>query len=235
MKNSIILFVLGIAILIYGTFAGERHVFPYPQIIAIKNLLKGETPKQINYFYEQKRSHYAALDKNSTASIVMLGDSLTDRGEWQELLKTNDVINRGIDSDTTKGILHRINTLSPSVQKVFIMVGTNDFNANKSVDEVYKNYKKIISILRSKSITVYVQSTLLHTHLRSSALNPHTNELNHLLQIYCQKNNIIFIDLNKHLSNNGQLNNAYTIDGTHLNGEGYTLWTKIILPISKKN
>ena len=108
------------------------------------------------------------------------------------------------------------------------MVGTNDFITNSSVDEVFENYKKIIAYLQSKNIIVYVQSTLLHTYLRSSSLNPKINKLNHLLQIYCHKNNITFIDLNKHLSKNGQLSKTYTRDGTHLNGRGYSIWETTI-------
>ncbi len=225
MKTNTYIIITVLVALIYGTFAGERRIFPYPQLIALKKLIKNEEPKSINYFYEQKRSHHSVLDSRSTASIVMLGDSLTDRAEWQELFGTLDVINRGIDGDTTEGILQRIGTLSPSVKKVFILAGTNDLNQNYSVQSTFDTYVEIIARLQQKNIEVYVQSTLLHTHLQALALNPKIDQLNHLLKRYCDDNKITYIDLNIHLSKNEELNEAYTIDGTHLNGDGYDAWS----------
>ena len=41
-------------------------------------------------------------------SIVMLGDSITEGGEWVELFPGTPVRNRGIGGDTTTGLLARL-------------------------------------------------------------------------------------------------------------------------------
>lgn len=46
---------------------------------------------------------------------------------------------------------------------------------------------------------------------------------------YAEDKNIEFIDLNKILSPNGFLDNKYTTDGIHLNGDAYVLWAKEII------
>jgi lysophospholipase L1-like esterase len=46
----------------------------------------------------------------------MLGDSITDEGEWTELLGFN-VKNRGISGDTIERILHRLDTILESKPK----------------------------------------------------------------------------------------------------------------------
>lgn len=94
------------------------------------------------------------------AKIVMLGDSITEGVDWNEILQDNIVVNRGISGDTTSGLLKRIHhvvELSPSI--VFIMIGVNDFGSRINIDTVFNNYKSIIEILRGKGITVVVQGT----------------------------------------------------------------------------
>src|SRR5436305_980393 len=58
--------------------------------------------------------------------VVVLGDSLTERGEWWELLE-RPVANRGIANDTVATVRARLDdvvALSPRV--VFVLNGVND-------------------------------------------------------------------------------------------------------------
>src|SRR5829696_483482 len=62
-----------------------------------------------------------------TAEIVMLGDSLTDWGNWNELLPGLSLINRGIAGDTSAGVITRLGEIiqrKPNV--VALMIGVND-------------------------------------------------------------------------------------------------------------
>jgi len=59
--------------------------------------------------------------------IVMLGDSLTEWGNWHELVPEHRVINRGIAGDTSSGVLDRLQEVIERRPKVvFVMIGTND-------------------------------------------------------------------------------------------------------------
>ena len=54
-------------------------------------------------------------------------------------------------------------------------------------------------------------------------------KLNLKLQELSEKENIVFIDLNKVLSENGKLKKSYSSkDDIHLNGDGYFAWKNSI-------
>jgi lysophospholipase L1-like esterase len=168
--------------------------------------------------------------------IIMLGDSITEGGNWAKLLKGHDVANYGIGGDTTTGILYRLpDVYMAHPRKVFLMIGTNDIGSyllraydNNNVEEVFEKYKKIIEALCEAGIEVVVQSTLNVTEKHTERRNNEINKLNVLLQTYCMEQNIKYLDVNSVLSNNGVLQKQYTVDGLHLNGKGYDIWRRII-------
>jgi len=110
------------------------------------NMGKKNKSKHFNYplSYWHKKSQFEKLPK-CQSDIIMLGDSITDEGEWTELLGLN-VKNRGISGDTTERILHRLNSILESKPKqVFLMIGINDLiNDGKSVTATLEQYKKIL-------------------------------------------------------------------------------------------
>jgi len=44
-----------------------------------------------NTYYEDKLSQFKLLNDNKKINITMLGDSITDRGLWSELMNRNDI------------------------------------------------------------------------------------------------------------------------------------------------
>jgi lysophospholipase L1-like esterase len=172
----------------------------------------------------------------------MLGDSITEGGNWAELLKGYDVANYGIGGDTTTGILYRLSDVymaHPS--KVFLMVGINDISSyltkkwdENNIETIFGNYKNIINDLREHDIEVVIQSTL-NTSQKSFQMEAERNidveKLNELLKKYCEEGNIKFLDINQSLSKAGILIEKYTGDGVHLNYEGYKIWREKILSV----
>ena len=55
-------------------------------------------------YWHQKQTLFESLP-TSPEDIVMLGNSITDGGEWAEILDNVHVKNRGISGDTTDGVL----------------------------------------------------------------------------------------------------------------------------------
>jgi len=85
--------------------------------------------------------------------IVMLGDSITDKVDWNELLSRTDVVNRGIGSDITEGFINRLSdiyVLNP--ETCFIMGGINDFIKGVSVNKVFMNYTKILKTFKKMAL-----------------------------------------------------------------------------------
>ncbi len=181
-----------------------------------------------NTYYLHKKSLFELLSSNKQAKIVMLGDSITERGLWSELTSRCDIINRGISGDTTLGLLNRLGSLNPSLEKAYLMIGVNDIFKGRSVNYIFNNYTKIITILKKKNIEPVIESALyLGTNMPNS-YNKKIKKLNSLLIRYAHKNRITFIDLNSKLSPNGYLSERYSLDGVHLNAKGYSVWLREI-------
>ncbi|MBW6478293.1 MAG: sialate O-acetylesterase [Bacteroidales bacterium] len=188
------------------------------------------------YFYDQRYSLFEALPRTQ-GKIIMLGNSITNGGNWSELLNNSDVLNRGISGDNTFGILNRLDeivSLQPS--KVFLLIGINDLARETPVEVILNNYRRIVSKiqLESPETRIYVQS-----------LFPTNNDFDHFPRAQNKENEIrsvnkgieeiakeyglTFIDLYPHfLDEEGKLSRKYTNDGLHLMGEGYLKWAEIL-------
>lgn len=93
------------------------------------------------------------------ANIVMLGDSITYFVDWNELLGINDIINRGIRSDNTFGVLARLDSIKKlNPELCFIMIGINHIAEKIPVNIVYGNYLLIINSLKENNIKPVIQS-----------------------------------------------------------------------------
>jgi len=191
-------------------------------LVVITNILYSSST-----YYNHKISQFQQLSKQSNKNIVMIGDSITDRGLWCELTNRTDIINRGISGDTTSGVLNRLNNLNPNLQQAFIMIGINDLLRGQSVEYVFGNYKKIIMRLKKVGIKPIIQSTL-YVRSNTKVINKRVKKLNNLLIDYAKINRIKFINLNTILAPDGVLLEKYSLDGLHLNGIAYIEWSKIL-------
>ena len=196
--------------------------------------IKKENPKeqiwkiQNDPYYKHKKSQFEILALNEKYKTIMLGDSITDEAQWDELLNSDTIQNRGISGDTTDGVIDRLNPIGKNIEKVFIMIGVNDIMRGKPVDEVYLNYLKIIQFFKEKNIKIHIQSTLYIGESRKADFNPKIEELNKRLEKYTSENQITFINLNPIFAPNKILKKECTFDDLHLNGSAYNLWaTKI--------
>lgn len=179
-------------------------------------------------YYKHRKSQFEQLMNNEKYETMMLGDSITDEGQWDELLNNSKVQNRGISGDTTDGVLDRLNSVSKGIKQVFIMIGVNDIMRGKEAHEVYANYLKIIQTFKDKNIKVHIQSTLYIGETRMANFNPKIEELNKKLEKYANENQIPFINLNPIFAPQKVLKKEFTSDDLHLNGTAYKLWTEQI-------
>jgi lysophospholipase L1-like esterase len=177
------------------------------------------------------------LYKTEHADVVMLGNSLTQWVDWNELLGRKNIANHGIAGDVTSGYVHRLEYVYKLKPKLcFIEGGINDIYANVPVDVVYENYKKIVEELRSHSITPIIQSTLFVSPKWHDAVekNKEVASLNSLLEEFAKKNNIEFSNLNARMSSNNMLRDELTHDGVHLTAAGYKIWGEEVERVVQK-
>lgn len=188
---------------------------------------------QTPYYYTQV-AHFASLP-TSREDIILLGDSLTDQGRWNELSKNPHLKNRGISGDTTDGIINRIDRIvAGQPKKIFILIGANDFwQEKKPIADLIGNYKVILDTLQQKApnTKVYVQSLLPvnNTNFDISLDNSTLSECNRQLEQLVKNYPYQYINLYPHLLNKeGQLDLKYTTDGVHLKAQGYFVWKNLI-------
>ncbi len=175
--------------------------------------------------------------------IMMVGNSITEGGDWKKLLNDSTVINRGISGDVTFGVINRMEDIvSRQPSKVFLLIGINDLSRNTPGEVILENLFRIISKIKSGSPTteIFVQS-ILPTNDSFKNLNknfvgkdPHITLINTQLKRYADRMKYSFIDLHpKFLGKDGNMDAKYVTDGLHLNELGYQHWVSILRSESK--
>ncbi len=166
-------------------------------------------------------------------NIVMLGNSLTYRISWNELLERDDVANRGIGSDITEGYLNRINYVLNLKPKIcFIEGGVNDLAHEIGSDEIISNLNAIIDTLKyHRIIPVLTLVTLVTNFYKDAAtFNHRIKQLNQHIINLAERRKIELIDLNPSLTNGDFLRHEFALsDGIHFNVKAYLIWKKEIL------
>jgi len=177
---------------------------------------------------------YNAYD--STADVVMLGDSITHMANWGELLPDLSILNRGISGDRTSDVLARLTAIRKvKADSIFLMIGINDLYRNVDLETIKHNIRKIVEELTAFETTrkVYLQSTLpCNTTLSAGCVPvlPMVVELDAYLGELAQEHERVqYLDLVGLLSDeNRMLSSVYTYDGLHLNSAGYAIWVNEI-------
>lgn len=188
-------------------------------------------------YYQDRKGHFETLVKTDE-SIIFLGDSLTDSCEWSEILGCKNIKNRGISGDRTDGVLNRLDeVLSFQARKIFIMIGINDLVQGKKIEDVLKNYKSILEKLKQSNpdTKIFVQSVLPINNQKAIDIqdlnlnNGKVVKFNQKLQELAQEFSVQYLDLFPTFADeNNQLDERYTTDGVHLNGQAYSVWRGII-------
>jgi lysophospholipase L1-like esterase len=235
-------FIMKILILI--TLLGQSVLLAFSPISIASDSTKLYYQK--NPVYKQRVEMFK-LNKLNHPDIVMFGDSHTQGANWNELLGKYKVVNRGIAGDDTQGMLARINSvinLHPKI--VVVQGGINDIYNWVPTDVVFKNLKRIITIIKKSGAKPIVVSVIfsgrkwgedwikmhrpdIDVPKYNKERNEEVQKLNRLLKDFCAKNNVEFVDINKYLSNGNFLKDEYSRDNLHLNAKGYRIWRRELL------
>jgi lysophospholipase L1-like esterase len=168
-----------------------------------------------------------------------LGNSITEFGDWKELLHDTSVVNRGIAGNNTYGVLARLeDVIERKPEMLFLEIGVNDIGSGFSQQATLDNMQSIINKLRSKSPStkIFFLSVLpVNENVKNQfpqflGKNKEIDKLNQKLSKIAAKVGCIYIDLASYLKDkNGKLNKAYAMpDGIHLNSKGYNLWIMLL-------
>lgn len=187
-----------------------------------------------NTYYQGRMEIFEFLPETKDA-VVFLGNSITERAQWNELLPGEIIMNRGIGGDNTFGILARLeNILSQQPRKLFLMIGINDIGRGLPLSVIGQNYNRILQRIQvqSPNTEIFIQSVLplndeiLSAEYLKNKKNAVLN-LNKFLIDLADKYEVTYIDLYKKVFSDGNnnLKAELTIDGIHLKPIAYLLWT----------
>ena len=178
--------------------------------------------------------------------IVFLGDSLTQRYPLADFYPNMPIYNRGIDGDTTVGLLKRLDVsvfaLQPSI--VVLQIGTNDLQvAELPPEATIENIQLIISKIKEGLpnvkillVSLYPVNETPDKLIEKIVVGPLTNKdlmwMNSHLKTLDQ---VEFIDVYPSLCDaTGNLEMRYTKEGLHLSLNGYAQVTEKIKPVLEK-
>lgn len=167
----------------------------------------------------------------SNSSIVFVGNSITNMGNWHEHFGNNPfVVNRGNSGACSYEALENLESiLIGKPDKMFVMIGTNDIGSDTGTPQtVSRNALAMIERVRneSPSTTLYIVSTFPSSNgLRTPANHA---EINRLLKEVCAETQTTFIDLWDDMQ--GILDNSISADRLHVTERGYYIWSTALLP-----
>jgi lysophospholipase L1-like esterase len=170
---------------------------------------------------------YASL--NGTG-VAFVGDSLTQKGEWEAYFPETQVRNFGIDAEPTEGLLERVNQIiAVQPAKVFLMTGTNDITLNVSTRAIVANYTQIVDRLRAglPETRIFVEAVFP----REAENAAKVRELNAALRALADARGLTFVDTYAPFEKDGSIDSTTTRDGLHLNETGYARWRAIVSPL----
>ncbi len=182
----------------------------------------------------------AALPADTTGTIVMVGDSITEgffrSHVMPETLHGLKVVNQGISGDqidrptSGTGVTHRMELLKqakPAV--VFVMIGINDYWGGKELPaEVIPQYEKMFKMIRETVPNAHiVVESVLPTSKKNAYMNPYVDQLNARAKELAAEAGGTYLDLHPVMEDEkGELKAEFTGDGVHLNEEAYKVWLK---------
>lgn len=192
-------------------------------------LLKEQAKLQENY---RKLNQVSVKEPD----IIFVGDSIVEYYPLHELLRTDKtVVNRGIRGYKTDLLLENLDAhlFGHAVDKIFLLIGTNDIgkemeqaetlgNMEEIIQFISRNYPlaqiQLLSVLPVNEDPIYKGTVYVRTNAKIQELNQAYQKL---AQAYV---NVQFVDIYRYfLDASGQLKSDYTTDGLHLSIEGYVV------------
>ncbi len=175
------------------------------------------------------------MTKQSQATLLMLGDSLVEWGDWEVLLPEIQVINRGIAGEHTEELSARLVSELDAVladesepEYILIMTGTNNLLMGNSYFPAILGsmLPRLIDLCPGSSITLNAIMPMQLQELSQKTIHA-TNDA---LREAAEQSKCRFLDMSKPFTEQclpitkpGFLN-----DGVHLATHGYQVWAKTI-------
>ena len=184
-------------------------------------------------YYEVRRGLFA-ISKIESAPIVMLGDSLTEAGPWNDLTGCLQLANRGIGGDTTTKLRDRLDeVMALKPRAIFLMIGVNDITLNIPRETTLDNLRAILPRLTADGAEVFFSHVLPVTaSYPKKRINGEISALNaDIAKVVRDRPRVTLIDVRPQLrGEDGYLRREFSYDGLHLTPKGYAVLRDAVAP-----
>ena len=223
-------------------YPSAKHDFP-PQVRGaayhfVDSVFGFKAGTATPYSYLDNPSYLARLGQfdppADPISIVMLGNSLTARGNWQAILQRKDVVNQGIGSDITLGFINRLSYVFRCHPKICIIEGgANDLVHDVSNAAIINNLSVLIDTLRRSHIVPVLNTVTIATedyqYIVPKIFNRDIARLNMGIKQLAIEKKVELIDLNPFVSAGIYREKQYAVkDGIHYTDKAYAIWGREI-------
>ncbi len=219
-----------------------KKIILYTIMFVVSTSVLAQQRKYSDHYYN-RTAQFEQEAPITSNDIVMLGDSLTEGGDWEEYFKDllpegTRIINRGIVGDDAPGIYDRLHQILPAnPKKIFFLCGVNDISHHITVDSIMIDIERVVSTIveQCPNTTLYIQSLLPfnepHCKYKTMKGKTHTvKNVNNRLRKLAKKYNLEFIWLYDKFTAPGSrnLDMMFTTDGLHINEAGYKIWSRTL-------
>ena len=216
------------ASILFGMGLAKWNMLPYRAALTIARTVIGldtDRPRPAVNYYVRRTDQFDRLPGG--ADVLVIGDSLVEQGEWNELLAPLAVHNRGIGNDTVYGLSLRMGqTCRHSYKTGILMIGVNDALNGILESDFAARYRALLHELAACTLHQVVHPIIVPQ--RSKAVASRVAAYNQQITAIAQANGATIVDLNPILAPGGTLAMEYSDDGLHLNGRGYLLWAEAL-------
>jgi lysophospholipase L1-like esterase len=187
----------------------------------------------------EKQRELSAKWRDQRPLIILAGDSQIAFGNWYELFAgTWAVRNCGLARAKIADVTQLVSAIGDEHPKmVVLMCGINNLGASDSHDACLRDFEALIETVRSHlqpesimvlSVMPVRESVVDHA---GHQFNLNVNQFNLKLEAGCRQHQVLFLNVNSAVTDaNGGLAGELTVDGLHLNPEGYRRLAGAIAP-----
>jgi lysophospholipase L1-like esterase len=179
--------------------------------------------------FQQRRGDEDPPADERSELIVMLGDSITEEGNWKKMFPDRTIFNAGFSGYTSEQLIPIAREVAKSKpQAIYVLAGTNDVFFDQTPDWTAD---RLADIVAGIEITSPQTQIVVQTVLPSAERAADVRATNAAIRSFAAGRGIEVLDLYSDFDDGlGGLRSEETYDGIHLTERGYQRWAAILEP-----
>lgn len=196
----------------------------------------GQGPGSVYKHWTERRDLFWKEREKDQGAVVFFGDSITEGfTSLPTAFPELKTANRGIGSDTSRGLLMRLkeDVLDLHPRGIVMMIGINDLTAGGTPSELAYNIRLILDAIRKDNPkTPVILCHVMPVNIRPDKYPATLIQANRLIDgLAMGRANVVVCDTWPGLATpeGNAIKDLFT-DGVHLKAQGYTVWADNLRP-----